>query len=289
MDDQSRVVRERFGVGEEKEKRIPISRDQSYMEADKDPPTLEKIRQCQKSVGEILWLVTRSRPDLMYATSRMGSHVTKATSVVLETARQVRGYLKRTAGEGLRYKEEKEKEPTIVFTDAWFSPEGEESHGCFVVMLNDCLLFWRSGRPSTITLSTAESELNEIVEGMNGGEAVAVIISELCEVVHKEVWTDSQSAAAILVNEGGSWRTRRLKMMSGYARQQVMQGEWRIGHVPGQEMVADLGTKSLTSIRLDYLKEKLGMRTRPSKKEDEAEEKTEKKRRPSPPVRWRRQ
>ena len=29
-------------VGEEKEKMIPISRDQSYMEADKDPPTLEK-------------------------------------------------------------------------------------------------------------------------------------------------------------------------------------------------------------------------------------------------------
>lgn len=90
-------------------------------------------------------------------------------------------------------------------------------------------------------------------------------------------WTDSQSAAAILVNEGGSWRTRHLKMRSGYARQQGMQGEWRIGHVPGQEMVADLGTKSLTSIRLDYLKEKLGMRTRPSKKEDEAEEKTEKR------------
>ena len=68
--------------------------------------------------------------------------------------------------EGLLCKEEKEKEPTIrVFTDASFSPEGEESHGCFVVMLNDCLLSWRSGRQSTITLCIVE--------------AVAVIISEL--------------------------------------------------------------------------------------------------------------
>ena len=75
-------------VGEEKEKRIPISRTNHTWKADKDPPTLEKIRPCQKEVGEILWLVTRSRPDLMYATSRMGPHVTKATSVVLETARQ---------------------------------------------------------------------------------------------------------------------------------------------------------------------------------------------------------
>ena len=93
MINQESYVKDLVGrqVGEEKEKRIPISRDQSYMEADKDRPTVEKIRQCQKEAGEILWLVTRSRPDLMYATSRMGSHVTNATSVVLETARQVRG------------------------------------------------------------------------------------------------------------------------------------------------------------------------------------------------------
>ena len=231
MINQEPYVKDLVGrkVGEEKEKRIPINRDQSYMEADKDPPTLEKIRQCQKEVGEILWLVTRSRPDLMHATSRMASHVTKA-SMVLETTRQVRGYLKRTAGEGLLYQEEKEKEPTIrVFTDASFSPEGEESHECFVVMLNDCLLFWRSGGQSTITLSTAESELNEIVEGMNGGEAVAVIISELCEVVHKEGWTDSQSAAGERRRELAN-QTLEDEL---WLRPTTSEGEWRIGHVPG--------------------------------------------------------
>ena len=43
-----------------KERRIPISRDQSIMEPSTSPPTSEQIKQCQKEVGEALWLVTRN-------------------------------------------------------------------------------------------------------------------------------------------------------------------------------------------------------------------------------------
>ena len=152
--------------------------------ADSEPLfTQEQLQQFQRLHEQASWLYPQQPQAMAYMTPQRLSFLL----------------------EGLLCKEEKEKEPTIrVFTDASFSPEGEESHGCFVVMLNDCLLFWRSGRQSTITLCIVE--------------AVAVIISELCEVVHKEVWTDSQSAAAILVNEGGSWRTRHLNMRSGYAR-----------------------------------------------------------------------
>eukprot|EP00435_Cladocopium_sp_Y103_P029637 s865_g7.t1 len=262
---------------EEKEKKIPITKDQALMEPDEKTPSLEKIRQCQKEVGDILWLVTRSRPDLMFSTSRMGSHVTKGTSCILDTAKQVRGYLQKTADQGLMYEEEAEEEVKVrVFTDASFSPEGEESHGCFMVFINRCLLFWRSGRQPTITLSTAESELNEIIEGMAGGEAVAAILYELCEDVQKQAWADSQSAASILVNEGGSWRTPHLKMRSGYARQQVQEGLWMIGQVPGQDMVADISTKPLCSARLEYLKELLCMKAiprnaRPPAKEESTE------------------
>eukprot|EP00435_Cladocopium_sp_Y103_P006805 s5542_g2.t1 len=107
---------------------------------------------------------------------------------------------------------------------------------------------------------------------MAGGEAVAAILYELCETVQRQAWTDSQSAASILVNEGGSWRTRHLKMRSGFARQQVQDGNWMIGHVPGQEMVADIGTKPLTAARFEHLKELLGMGSKSTKKEDEVKE-----------------
>ena len=242
------------------------------MEPDEETPSLEKIRQCQKEVGEILWLVTRSRPDLTFSTSRMDSHVTKGTASVLETAKQIRGFQK-DSGPGLMHEEDPEEDVCVkVFTDASFSPEGGESHGCFLVFINRCLIFWRSGRQPTITLSTAESKLNELIEGMTGGGALAVILYELCGGVKRQAWTDTQSAASIMVNEGGNWRTRHLKMRAGFARQLVMQGEWMIGRIAGQDMTADVGTKSLASTRLEYWKELMGMRSRPDKKETETEE-----------------
>ena len=202
----------------------------------------------------------------------MDSHVTKGTASVLETAKQIRGFQK-DSGPGLMHEEDPEEDVCVkVFTDASFSPEGGESHGCFLVFINRCLIFGRSGRQPTITLSTAESKLNELIEGMTGGGALAVILYELCGGVKRQAWTDTQSAASIMVNEGGNWRTRHLKMRAGFARQLVMQGEWMIGRIAGQDMTADVGTKSLASTRLEYWKELMGMRSRPDKKETETEE-----------------
>lgn len=39
--------------------------------------------------------------------------------------------------------------------------------------------------------------------------------------VPRVLWTDSQSALAIMVNEGGSWRTRHL-------RQLTLDSDWRV-------------------------------------------------------------
>jgi len=44
-----------------------------------------------------------------------------------------------------------------------------------------------------------------------------------------------------------------------YARQLVSQGSWGVHHCPGEEMVADMGTKPLASVRLKFLKNKAGM------------------------------
>ena len=271
---------ERYDQGkEEKEKRvrkIPISRDLAIMEEDSQPPDLKRVRQCQREVGELLWLVTRTRPDLMYTISRMGAHVTKSTVKVLEAAEQTRDYLRGTWDQGLKFEEGKEKEVVIqVWSDASFAPEGEESHGCFTVMVNDSALLWRSGRQASITLSTAEAELNELIEAMNAGESVATILYELFDDVKKIGWSDSQSALSILSSEGGSWRTRHLRMRASYARQAVLSGDWAVGHVPGEELNADMGTKALSSNRLDKLKGLLGMAQRPGESIEEKEKKKE--------------
>ena len=52
-------------------------------------------------------------------------------------------------------------------------------------------------------------------------------------------------------------------MRAAYTRQAVHSGEWGVGHLPGDRMVADIGTKALASQRIDVLKQHLGMSSIP--------------------------
>ena len=77
--------------------------------------------------------------------------------------------------------------------------------------------------------------------------AVGVLVEELLPGVVKKVFSGSQSALMIVGKEGGAWRTRHLRLRSAYARQAVHRGEWSLEHIPGESMVADLGTTAIVS------------------------------------------
>ena len=177
---QQAYIRDLLGRYEDGEKvrKIPITRDQAAMSQDVTTPTPEGVKSCQKVIGELLWLVTRTRPDLMFGVSRTGASVLKSTHAIQETAKQMRLYLKATLEEGLRFEERPEDPINLyVYSDSSFAPESDESHGSFIVLANGSSMFWRSGRQSAVTLSTAESELTELVEAMVAGESVYAIIS----------------------------------------------------------------------------------------------------------------
>lgn len=133
--------------------------------------------------------------SLMYAVSRMGSNILKAPKSVIEAGAQAKGYLWSTKDLALKYKVAAEDEELVlnVYTDESYAPNSEESYGCCVVMAGVNPIFWRSGRQSTVTLSTAEAELNEVVEGMVAGESIGVILDELTGRLPRMAWTDSQS------------------------------------------------------------------------------------------------
>ena len=92
----------------------------------------------------------------------------------------MKGYLKRTQDQGLRYQVDFKDEIVLqAYSDASFSPAGSESHGSFSVLLEESPIFWRAGRQSLVTLSMAESEMTEVIEAMTAGESIVVMVQEL--------------------------------------------------------------------------------------------------------------
>lgn len=135
------------GSEEIKRRKIPITRDQTAMLVGRnEKPTAEDIKLSQKLVGELLWVVTRSRPDVMYSVSKMGSNITKNPKGVIETACQTKGYLIGKEEEGIGFKKIEGDELLLeCYSDSSFAPEGEESHGCYIILLGGSPIFWRSG------------------------------------------------------------------------------------------------------------------------------------------------
>ena len=243
-----------------KVKKIPITRDQTSTPEGEKTVTAPKIKQAQKEVGELLWLVTRTRPDVMFAIARMSMMVLKWPDRVHEIYEQVLGYLLATSEQGILFSMSPEDPVTVeAYSDASFAPEGGASHGCFLVALQGSILFWRSGRQHLMSLSTAEAEMIEVVEAMIAGESIHVMVAEIFHDPMKRMWTESQSAIGILSSEGGSWRTRHLRLRSNAARESIIRGEWTLAHLRGEAMMADLGKKPLASNRLEKLKKDMGM------------------------------
>ncbi len=267
---QDSYIRDMIDRYRDPPRRIPMSRETSTLEADKvEDITPETVRQAQQQVGELLWIVSRSRPDVMYCISRLGSRITKAPKKVVSMASQCRGFLSTCSSDGLKYEKTDSEDYVLeVFSDASFSPDGEASHGCLVVTLNGTAVFWRSGRQHLIALSTAEAELIEFVDAITAGESIAVVINELVGEVKKYGWCDNMAALGILSNEGGNWRTRHLRFRSAFTRQLVLKGEWIAQHLLGANMMADIGTKPLSAVKIKELKKKMGMASPPEKERE---------------------
>ena len=196
----------------------------------------------------------------MYTVAKMSALVTKDPLKVIEISAQAKGYLKNTAAEGLNFRKSTTGEKTLcAFSDASYAPDGECSHGCTIISYQGSTMMWKSGRQSVVSLSTAESELLEIIEALTAGESLFVMLNELEEGILKVAWCDSQAAVSILSREGGSWRTRHLRIRASFARDIVQRGEWALHHMGGLEMIADIGTKPLTSSRLRFLKKLMNL------------------------------
>ena len=181
------LLRRNLGKDETKwgRRKIPITKDNEgeapeveSQEKQLEPSkALAQIREAQRIVGELVWLVTRCRPDLMFVLNRMAVLTTRHPERVIDMAPQVWRFLAQSQKEGLLFALKDGGNSDIeVFTDASY---GETCQGCVVIKWGGSPVLWKSSRQSIITTSTAAAELLEVMEGATMAEAVRVVAEEL--------------------------------------------------------------------------------------------------------------
>ena len=135
---------------------IPTSVE--FPEEDEQYP--EDVHRAQKIAGSLIWLSTRTRPDITYAQSRISSMMTKAPKAAVLEAMRVLRYLKGTKDTGLEFKPCSNFGEVIAYTDANFSVKRSQTGAA--VKLGDNLVAWRSMKQSEASMSSAESEVQAL-------------------------------------------------------------------------------------------------------------------------------
>ena len=154
---------------------------------------------------------------IMFVVAKMSSLITRDPKQVISMASQVWKYLANTIYHGLIYGNEEGARDLHVFTDSSFN---DTCHGCTLVFWGEDLLLWKSSKQSAISVSTAESELIEVMEGAGAAEAVRAVMEELLDLRARVTsHTDSSSAVAIVGGDSGSWRARHLRKRAHTLRQ----------------------------------------------------------------------
>ena len=142
-----------------------------------------------------------------------------------------------------------------------------------MVTWNQGLLWWRCSRQAFVTMSTAESELMEAIEGLALGDAVDTLVSEHEREYTNRFWVDNAAVVSVLSTNPSSWRTRHLRIRSHHLQWRLASADWLVAFLPGRFQVSDLGTKHLPAQRALELKELLGM-GRPAREDETAKKMT---------------
>ena len=268
------------------------------------------LKEAQKRCGELLWLATRTRPDLCYTVQQMCTRAVGEPSRVVRMARRVYRWLRHTQDVGMLLPNETEiklrsldpeaigvwahwSEPLLTYTDASFAPhimndiperdeigktmiedeygetvhrdthQSRSIHAIFVVA-QGVPVWWKTARQPFVTVSTAESELVAVTEGFVAGRSVEAFLAEAFTPPDQEqpegiipLGCDNKAAVQILERSGASgpvaWRTRHLRIRAAVVMEAIETGRAKCSHVPGTDMVADLGTKTLPAKTLERL------------------------------------
>ena len=250
----------RYGI-----KETASSPMQRWEEPELESASPELIKEAQGVTGALLWSVTRSRPDLMFTTSKMSQWCTKAPTKVKEWGWQALRYAAATLELGLefnrdvgpRFGSEEQlafpREPRYleIYSDASHAPQGDKSIQCILTVWRGSLLLWETARQPFTTLSSAEAELVAMVRAVQVGDCVAPIVEELIQDnLTTSLLGDNSAALAAFSSSSGSWRNRHLRIRAAAARERVEAGVLNVGYVPGNLQVADVGTKPLASAKL---------------------------------------
>ena len=218
---------------------------------------LTDVKKFQSIIGELLYLSTRTRPDIAFAVMFLSRHTKAPTKELFRCAKRIVNYLQNYQEFAIRLSKTNGliQHKMEIYTDASFGVLRDEKFRSvcgYIVKLDDNVIFWKSKKIKKVAASATEAEYRALHMAMKKGIEIARGIKESfdLDVFPFTIYTDSQGSVDMTKQEAPSELSKFLITEFYQVKDQIDEGNLLVKKISGKDQQADALTKFVGPILL---------------------------------------
>ena len=214
----------------------------------------------REAVGALMYCAVATRPDIAFPTALFSQFVENPGPAHWEAVKHIFQYLLGTKTLELIYGETDGGLEGYTDTDG-ATQEHRHAISGYAFLIDGGAVLWFSKKQEIVTLSTAEAEYVAATHATKEAIWLKHFLSEVFQPINKPIplYCDSQSAIALTQDRSHHTRTKHIDIRYHFIRYVVQDGKIKIIYCPTDEMVVDILTKPLPSLKAKHFARALGL------------------------------
>lgn len=216
----------------------------------------------REAVGSLLYLASRTRPDISYSVSYASRKMDKPTPEDILTVKRIFRYLRKDIGmTGIGYTASNDFTLT-AYCDSDFAGDltDRKSTSGFVIFFKNGPISWCSRKQSVVSLSTCESEFISAAECVKELLYFKAVLQDLLgETVKIKLYLFEDNKGTIDLMKNGIFnrRSRHIDVRYHFLHEVIKEGLITVQHVSSDLQIADIFTKPLSRQKFEFFRSKL--------------------------------
>lgn len=194
----------------------------------------------------MLYLSTKTRPDLSYAVGKVARHCAEPTSEHWSAVKRILRYVKGTTDYGLLYSKKHDCK-CVGYTDAdWAGDVADrKSTSGYSFQLSGASVSWNSTKQTCVALSTAEAEYY----ALSATAQESVWMQQFLADIHyadnqpMTICEDNQATMCIAKDQQCSKKTKHIDIRYHFVRDLITKNKIVLKYCHTNDMIADIFTK----------------------------------------------
>ncbi len=257
-------ILQQFGMENSKPRRTPLDPSQKLVKGDENSVLFDQ-EVYQAAVGRLLYLSTRTRPDIAFAVSTIAKFTSRPTEEHWKAIKHLMRYIAGTRDFGLLFNTS-ESSDCVGFSDSDFAgdPDDRKSTSGYLFRIGKSTVSWGSKKQSCVALSTAEAEYMSLTMAAKEGIWLNRLLAEM--EVRKEpskpvvLFEDNQSAIAMSKNPQFHRRSKHIDVRYHFVRDESRHGTIQVKYCKTEDMIADMLTKALYGNKFEKFRDMAGVK-----------------------------